>query len=1211
MHIKRIVIQGFKTYKNTTVIDDISPGHNVVVGRNGSGKSNFFAAIRFVLSDQYTRMTKEERQGLIHDGSGSVLSAYVEIVFDNTDGRFAIAKDEVVIRRTIGLKKDDYSLDHKSSTRIDIMQLLENAGFSKSNPYYIVPQGRITALTNAKDSERLNLLKEVAGAKVFETKLKESQKEMIKTKSQREKIDEMLKFIQERLADLDSEKDELKNFQEFEKDKKIIEFILYDRELNDVTTAIEAIDGEYQTDVDSSKRFVGELEKREDTIKELEDSIKAVEHEIKLLSIDENEKSDLLRDVAKELYEKSAELAELKEFFKDQTKSAAKKEQLLTKIQAKVDKNEKELASKEPIIQELKTQEAESNGELSTLKTKQSILYAKQGRYSKFSNKKERDQWLDKEIGHIQQVTQTQTSSVKVTETEIREIETKLKEIEEQADDLQDTINGPSAQAEIQELEQQVADLKRQNITENDERKTLWREEARGASILKSLDEEVRFAQREVNQTMDRQQSLGLESVKRIATRLNLSGVHGPLGELLTVNSKYRAAVEVVAGNSLFHVVVDNDRTASILMEELVREQSGRVTFMPLNRLQPKDTIYPDSQDCVPLIKKIGFDSSIEKAVKQVFGKSIVTINLERGYELSRQYKLSAITLDGDKADKKGVLTGGYQDFRNSRLETMKVKQSKVKELRAQEAELENVRRLIQEKDSLILSINDQISHASAEFENLISSKQPLKSKLSSMLNEKFALRDELKYKQERIVKLRSSIAASSTKLSELEAERGSAFIEGLSSEEKQELARLGTDISIVQKKLIVIQDKISQEENECESIKIELNEVLKPRLNELMKSKTSNSGDSIKFADQSHVEELSEHVESISEKKQVLEQEIQDFQTKLSQKKKESKKLSEKLEDSNDQQRKIIKKLEKYQHDSEKNLSRRALLTQRRDDFQRKIRELGALPEEAFSDKVLSSKTSDELLRKLTKITKSLDKFSHVNRKALEQYLNFTKQRDGLVERRKELDNSEESIEELINVLSSRKEDAIQKTFTQVSKSFSEVFEKLVPKGIGKLVIEHESEEDEEDDNEDEDHPMTQSEESNINSYKGVSIQVSFNSKHDEQQKIEQLSGGQKSLCAIALILAIQKSDPAPFYLFDEIDANLDTQYRTAVANLIHELSGNAQFICTTFRPEMLQVANSFFGVMFNNKISTVSEINKEEALGFIEGQQGGNNGK
>jgi structural maintenance of chromosome 3 (chondroitin sulfate proteoglycan 6) len=123
----------------------------------------------------------------------------------------------------------------------------------------------------------------------------------------------------------------------------------------------------------------------------------------------------------------------------------------------------------------------------------------------------------------------------------------------------------------------------------------------------------------------------------------------------------------------------------------------------------------------------------------------------------------------------------------------------------------------------------------------------------------------------------------------------------------------------------------------------------------------------------------------------------------------------------------------------------------------------------------------------------------------------------------------------------------------------------------------------------------------------------VSFNSKHDEQQRIQQLSGGQKSLCALALVFAIQQCDPAPFYLFDEIDANLDAQYRTAVAEMLRKLSGRGgedgeaggQFICTTFRPEMVMVAEKCYGVSYSNKTSSIDVVTRETALGFVEGMQ------
>lgn len=233
----------------------------MIVGRNGSGKSNFFAAIRFVLSDAYTQMGREERQALLHEGSGSaVMSAYVEIIFDNSDERFPTGRDEVVLRRTIGLKKDEYSLDRKNATKSDVMNLLESAGFSRSNPYYIVPQGRVTTLTNMKDSERLNLLKEVAGTQVYEQRRSESLKIMEETESKRAKIDELLKYIEERLGELEEEKEELRGFQEKDRERRCLEYTIYHREQVEINNAIDGIEETRQRGIeineDSREAFV-------------------------------------------------------------------------------------------------------------------------------------------------------------------------------------------------------------------------------------------------------------------------------------------------------------------------------------------------------------------------------------------------------------------------------------------------------------------------------------------------------------------------------------------------------------------------------------------------------------------------------------------------------------------------------------------------------------------------------------------------------------------------------------------------------------------------------------------------------------------------------------------------------------------------------------------------------------------------------------------
>lgn len=256
MFIKQIIIQGFKSYKDQTVIEPFSPKHNVIVGRNGSGKSNFFAAIRFVLSDKYTQLSREDRQGLLHEGTGSaVMSAYVELIFDNSDDRFPTGTPEVVLRRTIGQKKDEYSLNRKNTTKQEVLSLLESAGFSRSNPYYIVPQGRVTAITNMKDQERLNMLKEVAGTGVYEARRAESFKIMEETKLKRTKIDDLLEHIRGRLGELEEEKEELRQFQEKDKERRSLEYTIHRKEQHRLEAEISRLDGDHEEGIDHNEQM--------------------------------------------------------------------------------------------------------------------------------------------------------------------------------------------------------------------------------------------------------------------------------------------------------------------------------------------------------------------------------------------------------------------------------------------------------------------------------------------------------------------------------------------------------------------------------------------------------------------------------------------------------------------------------------------------------------------------------------------------------------------------------------------------------------------------------------------------------------------------------------------------------------------------------------------------------------------------------------------
>lgn len=303
-----------------------------------------------------------------------------------------------------------------------------------------------------------------------------------------------------------------------------------------------------------------------------------------------------------------------------------------------------------------------------------------------------------------------------------------------------------------------------------------------------------------------------------------------------------------------------------------------------------------------------------------------------------------------------------------------------------------------------------------------------------------------------------------------------------------------------------------------------------------------------------------------------------------------------------------------------------------KREDAMREIRELGTIPMSEL--KAYEKEDKKKILKLLNNTSEGLKKYSHVNKKALDQYVSFHEQRSTLLDRKQELDHGKSSIEELIGVLDRKKDEAILRTFKGVSHHFGEVFEELVPTGNGKMVILRNSTKDDSQDSSEEGNGSSSN--GAVDTFSGVQIKVDFRGEGDAFL-MQQLSGGQKALVALAFIFAIQRSDPAPFYLLDEIDQALDATHRAAVAALIRRQAhatengpsshmiasestqtqsdamdteddtskgtngGPTQFITSTFRPEMVQVADRCYGISHQHKISSVHVMKKNEALEFI----------
>jgi structural maintenance of chromosome 3 (chondroitin sulfate proteoglycan 6) len=727
----------------------------------------------------------------------------------------------------------------------------------------------------------------------------------------------------------------------------------------------------------------------------------------------------------------------------------------------------------------------------------------------------------------------------------------------------------------------------------------LWREEAKLDSILANASNEVDRAERTLSQMMDHNTSRGIAAVRRIKRQHNLEGVYGTLAELFEVNDRYRTAVEVTAGQSLFHYVVDTDETATKVLEILQQEKAGRVTFMPLNRLRSKPANLPRASDTIPMIDKLQYDSAYEKAFNHVFGKTIICPNLQVASQYARSHGVNAITPEGDRSDKRGALTGGFHDSRQSRLDA-------VKNLTKWRDEYENkknrgaeIRKELEKLDQVITKSVGELQKLEQQRHQVQHSSGPLRQELRSKRDLLQKKNDSLDAKRKALRNIETNLAALNDQVNAFEAELKTPFQKALSNEEEAQLESL----SVVAQDLRRQYQELSAQRSELEArksiLEVELRENLNPRLDQLVSRDTDIGDDdgqgNLKETER-EMKRLRKSLENLSQRLQKVDESIEKANAQANELEKQKAEIRLELEE-------LARSIEKHQRRMEKNMQKKAALTKQAAECAANIRDLGVLPDEAFTK--YKHTDSNTVVKKLHKVNEALKKYSHVNKKAFEQYNSFTKQRETLTNRREELEASQKSIEELISVLDQRKDEAIERTFKQVSREFANIFEKLVPAGRGRLIIQRKTDRAlrQEDDMDSDDERAQQS----VENYVGVGISVSFNSKHDEQQRIQQLSGGQKSLCALALVFAIQACDPAPFYLFDEIDANLDAQYRTAVAQMLQSISEstNGQFICTTFRPEMLHVAEKCYGVSFRQKASTIDVVSREEALKFVEEQK------
>lgn len=1169
MFIKQVTICGFKAFARTSVFGDFSPKKNCIYGLNGTGKSSFFSAIEFVFLDEYSHLRPTDRQSLLYSGQSMITSptAFVEIIFNNSNQRIPIKENEVSIRRSIGINKDEYFIQRKHSTRQDVINLFESANYSISSGFFIVRQGRVKTIAEMSDSARLDLIFELSGIRTYDEQRKESLTLLKQAEQRRLQISKSIKAIDEKLEQIYQEKIELEEYEKINRVKRAIEFIIYERERESHQNDLD----ENETNIDKEKSVVQKLQK------ELEPVEKAI------LTLKE-----ALRITDAKIRQNENNL-----------KSLETKRDLLIKEKANSEciqkENRQNAEDTKIILDHLKEKKVKMEEKIEYLYSQRESL---QVECDRLNNRKIE---LESILFPRKNIANKMKEDINMISQEIEQLENKLENFRVKTDanlaNLHNNLN--QYEQQIVEYENEKSDIESKIIEYNSQTRNYLNEKKKLDKIQSELEIQEREANRSYQEAVFRYETMmgeSCEAIKFIKSKFHENdGFYGQIIDLIKFDENLDGAIDASSRNRLFNLVVDNEQTAINILNSLKENRiDGRVDFLLLNQLQTQKRQIPTTEHSEPLINKIEYTETVKKAIKFVFGQIVLCSTIEKAVEISNNDNFNCVTLSGETSLASGVIIGGYNSFKRSIVKSKRRIESKNNLLNSVSQKLKDITEQI---DQITHQIN-AIEKDKKDAQDLLLPK--LKSKIEPLKQKK--LQDEKEI--ERIERDRSLITSK---------------LENYSQKREQ----LINDLEI--------QNQIDQSETknggkDREQNEIEFNELvplftaklsdlqtIKIKLNEEQKAFTNIDKDielkEIEYQQYQADENLL--IEDIESKTKEFDNEYIAIQEAIPPLTEEKVALEQKIKIE-------IEKKEEYKRrlNNEANLYEQlrrdnTILKQKIEEIGNKIQNIGPRPQTDIDE--WQDQPTHEILNKLNEINEELLNFRFVNKKAIEQFNKFEKEGSDLKIRQEDIERSIHPIQKLIKQLDDNKEKAISRTCAVVAENFTKIFSKLDKTRSAKLILKtrDDLQFDLSEDSEISDH-----EQSTDQSEIEQNLQISRNNQLDNLtglsilvngEPISGLSGGEKTLVAIALLFAIQQIEASPFYLLDEIDSDLDRNARESLSKLVDEMtedidmSKQVQFIYTTHRGELMEHADTFFEMKHVNGDATVTQTDYEEARSFI----------
>ncbi|XP_066248821.1 structural maintenance of chromosomes protein 3-like [Euwallacea similis] len=612
-----------------------------------------------------------------------------------------VDEKEISLKRIIRDGKSKYFLNKKSALRREIIHLLESGGLSSYNPYNIIKQGTVSQLATASNEQRLRLLKHVAGVQLYEDRKAEILSKLKDIANELEECRKHLAVIEEKLSSLENEKAELKQYEQFNKIRRAIDYIIHQVELNESTRKLIKLEKKREECCEQMKKAVSDLNITQENRKAHSKTINRMKVDLILLK---EERDILCNNNLMDLLFKQQSIVHYsikslnKELIADKQRKS-QNELKLADINEIMKERESELNEIKSKYEEQRIQEKDLAKELSLTNQQINDFYAKKSRCGRFKTKELRNSWINDELNSL-------IRQIKEINARKDEIEAEMQEYTRQIGELREVIARNSGKPEqlktnIDDYNKKFYQAKRDVDQYQTKKRDLWHKQAVIEMRMSSLQQDLNKADQKLQSIVGNNILRGTASVRKVldtfASRSGpereiVNGYYGLVLDSFECDKAVNTAVELTATSKLFyHVVKDHKVATSILREMNKQKLPGEVNFMPLNKLVVYAQEYPNHPKAKSLISVLHYNFMYDKAMRFLFGKSLLCENFDTAIQLAAKTGLNCVTLEGDRVDSSGSLTGGYYDPSKSCIEMQKYRKQILRQMEDAENELKSL----------------------------------------------------------------------------------------------------------------------------------------------------------------------------------------------------------------------------------------------------------------------------------------------------------------------------------------------------------------------------------------------------------------------------------------------------------------------------------------------------------------------------------------